>query len=422
MDGTDADGEWSDEELLRSGSQTGVSDDQDAGLSSGQDQHKAHRSSNRARQGDVNPAGNTTELTRPRHKNHHHRPSLGSIIKKMSSEPAADADACQNARGMWDTRGAPVVCMPVMTSFPPSAAAAVAGADSANLQYSAKLGSHNGSTTMMASAPDPVSAILDKIDAQIDAMDAKDMSVVPQLTNGAGKSSRLSKSSSSRSKSAQSGLNASGDTGLGSLHDSEFSDVDRSKVVSGPGEIFSEANLTDGLTDDERARRLDSDIPSDLDSVAAQQIDIKFKEIMRKKKATNEKKPDTCSCNNRNSYNNTNNKDNSSTNSNDNTQSNNMKTNDSITRVVYGILPDSPDEVAEEMAKFVRHILRRKSTGSCDLVKSSQGPTSRTEVSAPGKDGENSRSRAGKRENRSENKQLCCFQFLLLLAYLDVEF
>ena len=35
---------------------------------------------------------------------------------------------------------------------------------------------------------------------------------------------------------------------------------------------------------DERARRLDSDIPSDLDSVAAQQIDIKFKEIMRKKK------------------------------------------------------------------------------------------------------------------------------------------
>ncbi|RUS72163.1 hypothetical protein EGW08_020079, partial [Elysia chlorotica] len=80
-------------------------------------------------------------------------------------------------------------------------------------------------------------------------------------------------------------MNASGDTGLGSLHDSEISDAERSRVVSAPGaELFSEANLTDGITDDERARRLDSDIPSDLDSVTAQQIDLKFKEIMRKKK------------------------------------------------------------------------------------------------------------------------------------------
>ncbi|KAK3740232.1 hypothetical protein RRG08_054253 [Elysia crispata] len=309
MDGTDADGEWSDEELLRSGSQTGVSDDQDTGLSSGQDKKKTHKISGNTRQEDKSPASGT-ELRRPRHKNHHHRPSLGSLIKKISTSSAPDPGEQLAQAACWDNTEDSCTRSPEVTSFSPSAAVKT----SSNLKTYSGLGKTSGSSRMM-SAPDPVSAILDKIDAQIDAMDATDMSVVPKLTNGDRKSSRLTKQGPSRLKSDHSGLITSGDAGVGGLHDSEFSDAERSKVIAAPAEIFSEANLTDGFTDDERARRLDSDIPSDLDSVAAQQIDIKFKEIMRKKK-------------------------------------------------------DFPDEAAEEMAKIVRHILRRNSTWSADLDRS----------------------------------------------------
>ncbi|GFN76718.1 myosin-11-like isoform x7 [Plakobranchus ocellatus] len=288
MDGTDADGEWSDEELLRSGSQTGVSDDQENGLLGNLDKKKRKKSSSGRESGPTgsascgnshhNPHQHQNANGNNKNSNHIHRPSLGSIIKNISSNSSVNPDNNVNNHGLSVYDRQPLLS----TSVEPAVISNLNASD---------IASNSGTHRMMMSAPDPVCAILDKIDAQIDAMDAKDMSVMSKLANRERSSSRSAKFSSGQTKSLHpgtsgSGLTVSADTGLGSLHDSELSDMDKTRPVSRSAEIFSEANLTDGVTDDERekARRLDSDIPSDLDSVAAQQIDIKFKEIMRKKK------------------------------------------------------------------------------------------------------------------------------------------
>ncbi|RUS90670.1 hypothetical protein EGW08_001570 [Elysia chlorotica] len=183
MDGTDADGEWSDEELLQSGSQTGVSDDPDTGLSSGQDRRKSrdtcdHATANGTSAGPHGPEGRRTS----RQKNHHHRPSLGSLIKKISTSSAPDnqggqanRDACwegdSGSYGHHNTKSN-------QEAVPVSVSASGSMGDFPNSKpYYSGLGISSGSPRMMTSAPDPVCAILDRIDAQIDAMDATDMSV-----------------------------------------------------------------------------------------------------------------------------------------------------------------------------------------------------------------------------------------------------
>ena len=140
----------------------GVSDDQDTGHSSGQDKRRARKSS--VTREESNPIESDTHPPRQRQKNHHHRPSLGSIIKNISSGCATDAH-----RSSWDNHNSGRT--PIVTSSIPAAVSS--GISTSVVTTASAPGTHR----MMTSAPDPVSAILDKIDAQIDSMDATDMKV-----------------------------------------------------------------------------------------------------------------------------------------------------------------------------------------------------------------------------------------------------
>ncbi|XP_012939082.1 uncharacterized protein LOC106012028 [Aplysia californica] len=198
LEGTDADGELSDEEVLRSGSQTGVSDQEE--------------SQQKVRMG----------------RNVSTRVPIVSLTAKVDNSPSS----------------------------------------------------------YINSSSDPVSSILERIDAELDDMDRRNTQTFP---------STQAHTSALRPRSSSHGKSSPADTGLGSVSfadDLELTDKDRltnchpqqKDQISGSAEIYSEANTTDAFTDDDASRRHDDNNPSDLDSIAAQQIDRKFKEIMRKKK------------------------------------------------------------------------------------------------------------------------------------------
>lgn len=115
---------------------------------------------------------------------------------------------------------------------------------------------------------DPVNAVMDKIDAELSSM---------KSYNGSVQSTRGDKSQS---------LNQNGNTGNPKEKSERYRkvleppssgmDMSRSPHIIGTAEIYSDAA---GATDEER-----QNAPSDLDSLTAQQLDEKFKEIMMKKR------------------------------------------------------------------------------------------------------------------------------------------
>lgn len=115
---------------------------------------------------------------------------------------------------------------------------------------------------------DPVNAVMDKIDAELSSM---------KSYNGSVQSTRGDKSQS---------LNQNGNTGNPKEKSERYRkvleppssgmDISRSPHIIGTAEIYSDAA---GATDEER-----QNAPSDLDSLTAQQLDEKFKEIMMKKR------------------------------------------------------------------------------------------------------------------------------------------
>ncbi|XP_021371725.1 myosin-3-like isoform X3 [Mizuhopecten yessoensis] len=137
---------------------------------------------------------------------------------------------------------------------------------------------------------DPGNMILDKIDAELSFLNRSQSqsssttgSTVLHKPGSRSKGSDGSRSGGShKSMSSKDGT----DTGLGtaSIHDnlSEGGDLPR---INGTAEIYSDvgAGTTDHYSDDDGKK---TGAPSDLDSVTAQQVDAKFKAILRKKKAS----------------------------------------------------------------------------------------------------------------------------------------
>ncbi|XP_060081296.1 DNA repair protein RAD50-like [Ylistrum balloti] len=134
---------------------------------------------------------------------------------------------------------------------------------------------------------DPVNIILDKIDAELSSLGKSQSSSTTGSTVLRKPGSRSKGSDGSRSGGSHKSLSSKDgtDTGLGtaSIHDnlSEGGDLPR---INGTAEIYSDigAVTTDHYSDEDAKK---TGPPSDLDSVTAQQVDAKFKAILRKKKA-----------------------------------------------------------------------------------------------------------------------------------------
>ncbi|XP_069136150.1 trichohyalin-like isoform X2 [Argopecten irradians] len=135
---------------------------------------------------------------------------------------------------------------------------------------------------------DPVNVILDKIDAELSSLGRSQSSSTTGSTVLRKPGARSKSSDGSRSGGSHKSVSSKDgtDTGLGtaSIHDnlSEGGDLPR---INGTVEIYSDvgAVTTDHYSDDDGKK---TGAPSDLDSVTAQQVDAKFKAILRKKKAS----------------------------------------------------------------------------------------------------------------------------------------
>ncbi|XP_033747289.1 anucleate primary sterigmata protein B-like isoform X3 [Pecten maximus] len=135
---------------------------------------------------------------------------------------------------------------------------------------------------------DPVNVILDKIDAELSSLGRSQSSSATGSTVLCKPGSRSKSSDGSRSGGSHKSVSSKDgtDTGLGtaSIHDnlSEGGDLPR---INGTAEIYSDvgAGTTDHYSDEDGKK---TGAPSDLDSVTAQQVDAKFKAILRKKKAS----------------------------------------------------------------------------------------------------------------------------------------
>ncbi|CAL1527888.1 unnamed protein product [Lymnaea stagnalis] len=213
MDGTDADGEWSDEELLQSGSQTGVSETE---------QEEGYRlMTSRAK----TPFSATSPLY-----GHHISPT---------------------------------------------------GADPTRTQQTGVDHTRTDHTSTMATGTTSVDLILDKIDAELEAMDLADSKSPWELNTGDKATSGPPRPDSSRSRSAPVGCADSANGGTASSSPgSNYGYPSVSSQMYGPAEVYRGTGPMNGYS----SPRSNLDVPSDLDPQSAHQIDMKFKEIMRKKK------------------------------------------------------------------------------------------------------------------------------------------
>ncbi|XP_059155917.1 uncharacterized protein LOC131940989, partial [Physella acuta] len=198
MDEADADGEWSDDDILQSGSQTGISETEPEDY--------------RGRRG---------QLKRQ------HQPYNNQ--KKSPSTPVDRSLPIRQVNNTGATSGA-----------------------------------------RMTGGADPVDEILDKIDAELDAMDQTSTKVSwkPDLTARAGTPQpRTSPGLFSKQYTPN-----------------PDSDVTKAKNTFGPETMFNTSSRTNGFPEVHSV----PDIPAELDAVTAHQTDLQFKEIMRKKKVNAE--------------------------------------------------------------------------------------------------------------------------------------
>lgn len=137
---------------------------------------------------------------------------------------------------------------------------------------------------------DPVSHVLEKIDAELAAMSSS-----PSLATATHprppSAARLKSPSPLLTLSWQLKSTGSSDTGFGTGSSRVVvapDAVQQKEKVAGLAQMYTDPGLTDAATDDDTVgdRLVTDDQPSDLDSLAAAKIDNRFKEIMSRKKGS----------------------------------------------------------------------------------------------------------------------------------------